>query len=112
MGTENRILWRHLRHFPPRRTKSYGSAINGLLPCIIKILSVHLFVEIIIKRIHCNQKRLKTKPMTNPPASFREKVLAIVQKIPRGQTLTYKQVAVLAGRPRAYHAAGNIRCYN
>ena len=40
--------------------------------------------------------------------SFKEKVYAVVSKIPRGQVLTYKQVAKLAGSPRAYRAVGNI----
>ncbi len=42
------------------------------------------------------------------PKSFAEKIMEIVQKIPRGQTLTYKQVAKLAGRPNAARAVGNI----
>jgi O-6-methylguanine DNA methyltransferase len=40
--------------------------------------------------------------------SFRERVYAVVKKIPRGKTLTYKQVAKLAGSPNAYRAVGNI----
>jgi len=45
---------------------------------------------------------------------FKDRVLKIVQKIPSGKTLTYKQVAELAGCPRAYRAVGNIlhRNYN
>jgi methylated-DNA-[protein]-cysteine S-methyltransferase len=39
---------------------------------------------------------------------FKEKVFNIVKKIPRGRTLTYKQVAKLAGRPKACRAVGNI----
>jgi len=39
---------------------------------------------------------------------FREKVLRIVQTIPRGKTLTYAEVAKRAGNPRAYRAVGNI----
>jgi O-6-methylguanine DNA methyltransferase len=39
---------------------------------------------------------------------FRQKVLKIVSKIPKGKVLTYKQVAKLAGRPKAYRAVGNI----
>jgi len=31
-----------------------------------------------------------------------------VRKIPRGKTLTYKEVARRAGSPRAYRAVGNI----
>ena len=31
-----------------------------------------------------------------------------MKAIPKGQTRTYKQVAVLCGRPHAYRAVGNI----
>lgn len=40
--------------------------------------------------------------------TFGEKVLKVAAKIPRGKVLTYKRVAWLAGRPRAYRAVGNI----
>ena len=40
--------------------------------------------------------------------TFRDRVLKIVAKIPKGKTLSYKQVATLAGSPRAYRAVGNI----
>ena len=40
--------------------------------------------------------------------SFQEKVYDVVSKIPRGNVLNYKEVAILAGRPRAYRAVGNI----
>lgn len=40
--------------------------------------------------------------------SFTQNVYTIVKRIPRGQTKTYKQVAALAGRPKAYRAVGNI----
>lgn len=40
--------------------------------------------------------------------SFPQKIHSIVQKIPSGKTLTYKEVAKLAGRPKAYRAVGNI----
>jgi len=40
--------------------------------------------------------------------SFQEKVFNIVKKIPKGEVLTYKKVAQLAGRPKAYRAVGNI----
>lgn len=44
--------------------------------------------------------------------SFTKKVLAVVRTIPEGQTLSYKEVARRAGRPRAYRAVGIIlnRC--
>lgn len=41
-------------------------------------------------------------------SSFRQKVLAVVKKIPRGRTLTYKQVAERAQSPRAFRAVGSI----
>lgn len=37
---------------------------------------------------------------------FQQKVYAVVKKIPKGQTLTYKQVAEKIGRPNAYRAVG------
>lgn len=39
---------------------------------------------------------------------FKERVLDIVRQIPKGKTLTYRQVAELAGSPYAYRAVGNI----
>lgn len=40
--------------------------------------------------------------------SFAQSVFAVVRKIPKGKTMTYKQVAVAAGRPMAFRAVGNI----
>lgn len=40
--------------------------------------------------------------------TFREKVLEIVKKIPKGSTLSYKDVANFAGSPNAYRAVGTI----
>lgn len=40
--------------------------------------------------------------------SFREKVYEVVRAIPEGKMLTYQEVAVLAGAPKAYRAVGNI----
>ena len=40
--------------------------------------------------------------------TFPDKVLEVVAKIKKGETMTYKQVARLAGSPRAYRAVGNI----
>ncbi len=40
--------------------------------------------------------------------TFREKVRAIVAKIPEGKTMTYKQVATKAGSPNAARAVGAI----
>lgn len=45
---------------------------------------------------------------------FSESVLSVVAQIPKGSTMTYREVAEAAGRPRAYRAVGNIlnRNYN
>jgi O-6-methylguanine DNA methyltransferase len=40
--------------------------------------------------------------------TFAQKVRALVAKIPRGETLTYAEVARRAGNPGAYRAVGNI----
>lgn len=42
------------------------------------------------------------------PLSFSEKVFRVVKKIPKGQVLTYSQVAKKAGSPKAWRAVGNI----
>jgi methylated-DNA-[protein]-cysteine S-methyltransferase len=41
-------------------------------------------------------------------STFKEKVFEVVRAIPAGKTMTYKEVASTAGRPRAYRAVGNI----
>jgi methylated-DNA-[protein]-cysteine S-methyltransferase len=38
--------------------------------------------------------------------TFKEKVFDVVRKIPKGKTLTYKEVAKRAGSPNAYRAVG------
>ena len=40
--------------------------------------------------------------------TFREKVMAIVRKIPKGGSMTYKQVATKAGNAKAARAVGAI----
>jgi O-6-methylguanine DNA methyltransferase len=39
--------------------------------------------------------------------SFRDRVFDVVRRIKRGAVMTYKEVAVAAGSPRAYRAVGN-----
>ena len=43
---------------------------------------------------------------------FATKVCRVVSHIPKGETLTYKEVAALAGRPGAFRAVGNILSQN
>ncbi|MDO8561397.1 MAG: MGMT family protein [bacterium] len=44
--------------------------------------------------------------------TFKQKVLAVVAKIPKGGTMTYKEVASRAGSPGASRAVGNIMKQN
>lgn len=44
--------------------------------------------------------------------TFKERVFAVVRGIPRGKTLTYKQVAARAGSKNAYRAVGSILSTN
>ncbi|MCW9054736.1 MAG: MGMT family protein [Candidatus Pacebacteria bacterium] len=39
---------------------------------------------------------------------FTKRVLDIVRNIPKGETLSYKEVAFRAGSPRAYRKVGSI----
>ncbi|OGN02362.1 MAG: hypothetical protein A2655_01355 [Candidatus Yanofskybacteria bacterium RIFCSPHIGHO2_01_FULL_43_42] len=39
---------------------------------------------------------------------FQHKVYDFVKTIPKGNTATYKEVAVAIGHPRAYRAVGNM----
>ncbi len=43
-----------------------------------------------------------------PQKTFKEKVLDVVRKIPKGKTLTYKEVAKKAGNEKASRAVGNF----
>lgn len=45
-------------------------------------------------------------------SQFASNVLKIVSRIPAGKVLSYKEVAVKAGNPKAYRAAGNILSRN
>ena len=40
--------------------------------------------------------------------SFKEKVFSVVRRIPKGKTMTYKQVAAKASSPRAARAVGSV----
>jgi methylated-DNA-[protein]-cysteine S-methyltransferase len=44
--------------------------------------------------------------------SFKQRVLDVVSKIPKGKVLTYQQVAAKAGSPRACRAVGTFMKHN
>ena len=52
------------------------------------------------------------KSLKKPITSFQKQVYEVVKRVPRGKVLTYKQVARLAGKPRAYRAVGSILSKN
>lgn len=47
------------------------------------------------------------RPAYRTPSSFRSKVFKVVSRIPKGKTLTYKEVAGKSGKPKAWRAVGN-----
>lgn len=49
--------------------------------------------------------------MTTPNA-FSDAVRAVVKKIPKGKTLTYREVAEKAGNPRAARAVARVMAAN
>lgn len=53
-------------------------------------------------------KIVRDRPLTE----FQERVVAIVRAIPRGETLTYGEVATLAGSPGAARAVGSVMSSN
>lgn len=44
--------------------------------------------------------------------TFTDRVRKVVSKIPKGKTLTYGEVAELAGSPGAFRAVGSIMSHN
>lgn len=45
---------------------------------------------------------------TSPPNNFKSRVIELVPQIPRGRVMTYGQIAVLCGNPRAARIVGGI----
>jgi methylated-DNA-[protein]-cysteine S-methyltransferase len=44
--------------------------------------------------------------------SFSDKVISVVKKIKPGETLSYQEVATMAGNPKAVRAVGNLMAKN
>lgn len=51
-------------------------------------------------------------PTSKKPSSFSDNVRSVVKSIPVGQTMSYKEVATLAGNPKAARAVANIMAGN
>ena len=58
----------------------------------------------VIEKKRRNLKRQKSSTLL----SFAQKVYEVVKKIPKGEVLTYQEVAKKAGNAKAYRAVGNI----
>ncbi len=65
------------------------------------------------------KKTLKTASFSKPQhaarvfeSTFAKRVYAVVAKIPKGKTMTYKEVAAKAGNPRAARAVGMYMRHN
>ncbi len=54
------------------------------------------------------RKRLESRGLTQ----FQIKVLLETYKVPKGQTVTYKELAKRAGSPNAYRAVGSVMRIN
>ena len=50
----------------------------------------------------------RARHRTASTATFTDRVLHVVRRIPVGRVATYGDVAAMAGEPRAYRAVGNI----
>lgn len=50
--------------------------------------------------------------MPKSDSSFADTVRAVVKQIPKGSVMTYKEVAIKAGNPRASRAVANIMAKN
>lgn len=65
------------------------------------------------------KKTLKTASFSKPQhaarvfeSTFAKRVYAVVAKIPKGKTMTYKEVAAKAGNPKAARAVGMYMKHN
>jgi methylated-DNA-[protein]-cysteine S-methyltransferase len=59
-------------------------------------------------RTTLEQIEIEQKRYTRYMKSFSDKVRDIVRKIPKGKTMTYKEVAARAGNPKAARAVGAV----
>ncbi len=59
-----------------------------------------------------HSSRLTSPNKKTPRYSFAEAVYGVVRGVPKGETMTYGEVAARAGSPNAYRAVGNILSKN
>ena len=59
-------------------------------------------------RFESGRRAPDARPLTTGPTAFARRVVAMTRSIPRGRVATYGDIAVLAGRPGAARAVGNV----
>src|SRR5688572_21767878 len=59
-----------------------------------------------VKKDPMKKHNPKARSFKGTQTAFAQKVYGVVAKIPKGKTLTYKEVAARAGRPAAFRAVG------
>lgn len=67
-----------------------------------------MIADYLAGRAPCPEVELETADLTD----YQKRIFALVREIPRGETLTYSQVAELAGQPRAARAVGRAMASN
>lgn len=69
---------------------------------------IRQLAEYLAGRLHQFTMRLDLSEMS----PFQQKVLLITSQIPYGQTATYKEIAIQAGKPNASRAIGRVEATN
>ena len=64
------------------------------------------------KRLMKIQQISKKATKNSILSTFKERVLEVVRKIPKGKTMTYREVAAAAGSPGAFRAVGTVMSQN
>lgn len=73
------------------------------------VVNETLVMQMAIKQINeyfAMDRKVFTVPVTYVETPFQEKVRVALEAIPYGKTRTYKKIASIVGRPKAYRAIG------
>ncbi len=94
-----------------------GAAANSLAPLLTPITEPDARWQDLVERLQAyaageNVNFRDVRIDTSRSTDFQRRVLELCRKIPRGETLTYGQLAARAGRPAAARAVGNCMATN
>ncbi len=59
-----------------------------------------------------DSRSVRSKVVNSKLTQFQKKVLLATLVIPKGETRTYKEIAIAVGRPNAYRAVGSVMRMN